>query len=533
MKKPKAYMVATAHLDTVWNWTLENTVKEYLRATLDRNFALLEKYPHYRFNFEGAYRYELIREYYPEDFERIRQYAAEGRWCVTGSSWENGDVVTPAPETLMRNILYGNRYFETHFGKRSNDIFLPDCFGFPVTLPSIMRHMGLTAFSSQKLTWNIGEAGYRVPFDVGIWQGIDGSEVIASLDPGPYVTRLTERPGFSRELLDRISSLPARKDMRYYGTGDQGGAPDDASVRFVEESVCDPDAPVETVSAYAGQLADELTEEDRELLPRTSDELLMVTHGVGSYTSVAPAKRFHRSNETKAVYAEEISVFASWLGAREYPKKILTKSWRDFIRHEFHDDLTGTSVLRAYRETFHDDIIVNNTLDGEIASSLVSISRNVDTLNGSGRKLVVFNPAAYPRQSIAEVTLPVSGESPENLTVFAPDGREVPSQVIGKGDSGIRLLFHAKVPSMGYAVFRVLPSAKPFGLSALSVSEKHLENEHLSVTIDESGNISSVFDKDCKIELLREPIRYEILWNSFRGYGAWEIGYDDLTAEPR
>ena len=532
MKKPKAYMVATAHLDTVWNWTLEDTVKEYLRATLDRNFALLEKYPHYRFNFEGAYRYDLIREYYPEDFERLKKYVAEGRWCVTGSSWENGDVVTPAPETLMRNILYGNRFFEEHFGKRSNDVFLPDCFGFPKTLPTVMRHMGLSAFSSQKLTWNIGESGYRVPFDVGIWQGIDGSEVTAVLNPGPYVTSLTERPSRDRELCGRISSLPVAKTIHYYGTGDQGGAPDDDSARLVEESVSDPEALVETVSAYAGQLADELTPEERVLLPRTADELLMVTHGVGSYTSVAPAKRFHRNNEIKAVFAEESAVFAAWLGARAYPKKTFAKAWRDFIRHEFHDDLTGTSVLRAYRETFHDDIIVNNTLDGEIAFSLASLARNADTEKGEGRKLVVFNPAAYARRSVAEVTLP-AGEAPASFAVFAPDGSEVPSQIVGRSDQEIRLLFLADVPSLGYAVYRVLPAEKPGRNTRLSVSESRLENERLTVSVNEEGDISSLYDKENGVELLREPIRFEILWNSFRGYGAWEIGYDDLTAEPR
>ena len=532
MKKPKAYMVATAHLDTVWNWTLENTVKEYLRATLDRNFALLEKYPSYRFNFEGAYRYDLIREYYPEDFERLKKYIAEGRWYVTGSSWENGDVVTPAPETLMRNILYGNRFFEKEFGRRSNDIFLPDCFGFPKTLPAVMRHMGLTAFSSQKLTWNNGEAGYRVPFAVGIWQGIDGSEVTAVLDPGPYVSSLPERPSRDRVLFDRISALPAGKDMRYYGTGDQGGAPDEGSVRFVEESVGDPDALTEIVPAYAGQLADELSPDERALLPRTSEELLMITHGVGSYTSVAPAKRFHRNNEVKAVFAEESAVFAAWLGAREYPKEILTKAWRDFIRHEFHDDLTGTSVLRAYRETFHDDIVVNNTLDGEIAFSLASIARNADTLPGDGRKLVVFNPAAYDRRSVAEATLPDAEDLTGDLAVFAPDGCEVPSQILGRSAGGIRFLFLADVPSLGYAVYRVLPAAQPFRDTSLSVCENRLENEYLAVTVNGEGDIASIFDKENGVEMLREPIRYEILWNSLRNYGAWEIGYDDPTAEP-
>ena len=91
IKKPKVYQVATAHLDTVWNWTLEQTIKEYLPSTCLENFRLFENYPHYAFNFEGAYRYALIKEYYPEYFSKLKEYVAAGRWHVTGSSWENGD----------------------------------------------------------------------------------------------------------------------------------------------------------------------------------------------------------------------------------------------------------------------------------------------------------------------------------------------------------------------------------------------------------------------------------------------------------
>ena len=141
--KPRIYTVATAHLDTSWNWDFETTLREYIPATLRDNFALFEKYPDYRFSFEGSYRYELMEEYYPEEFEKLKEYVAQGRWNVTGSAYENGDVNIPSPEALFRNILYGNSYFDKTFGKRSTDIFLPDCFGFGWALPSIARHANL------------------------------------------------------------------------------------------------------------------------------------------------------------------------------------------------------------------------------------------------------------------------------------------------------------------------------------------------------------------------------------------------------
>mgnify|MGYP003305885399 CR=1 FL=1 len=75
-----------------------------------------EKYPDYKFNFEGSYRYELMKEYYPEMWEKMKAYIAEGKWNVCGSAFENGDVNVPSPEALFRNILYGNKYFEKTFG---------------------------------------------------------------------------------------------------------------------------------------------------------------------------------------------------------------------------------------------------------------------------------------------------------------------------------------------------------------------------------------------------------------------------------
>ena len=185
--KPVIRTAATAHLDTVWNWDFETTITKHIKNTLEMNFRLFEKFPEYVFSFEGARRYELMEEYYPELFEKLKEYIAADRWFVTGSAYENGDVNAPSPEALMRNILIGQRYFMEKFGKKSADIYLPDCFGFGWALPSIMKHAGLLGFTTQKLSWG---SAYGIPFDLGIWKGVDGSEVFASCNAGDYTRKL-------------------------------------------------------------------------------------------------------------------------------------------------------------------------------------------------------------------------------------------------------------------------------------------------------------------------------------------------------
>src|SRR5213082_2839854 len=135
-KEPTLYAVAYAHLDTEWRWEYPQVIQEYLTKTMRNNFALFEKYPHYIFNFTGANRYRLMKEYYPSDFERLKQYVAIGRWFPAGSSMEEGDVNSPNAESIFRQILYGNNWFRKEFGRASEEYMLPACFGFPASLPS-------------------------------------------------------------------------------------------------------------------------------------------------------------------------------------------------------------------------------------------------------------------------------------------------------------------------------------------------------------------------------------------------------------
>ena len=127
---PKAYVVSDAHLDTQWNWDIQTTIQEYVWNTLNQNLFLLRKYPDYVFNFEGAVKYSWMKEYFPTRYEELKQRVKEGRWHVTGSSWDANDVLVPSAESVLRNILYGQNYYRSEFGTESTDIFLPDCFGF-------------------------------------------------------------------------------------------------------------------------------------------------------------------------------------------------------------------------------------------------------------------------------------------------------------------------------------------------------------------------------------------------------------------
>jgi alpha-mannosidase len=180
-REPVLYLVPYSHLDTQYRWTLPQVINEYLPRTLRDNFALFEKYPRYLFNFTGANRYALLKEYYPADYERLKQYIAAGRWFPCGSSMEESDVNMPSAESLFRQILYGNNFFRREFGIAGADMLLPDCFGFPASLPSILSHAGVKGFSTAKLTWHGAAPGggkgspentpTGIPFNIAVWEG--------------------------------------------------------------------------------------------------------------------------------------------------------------------------------------------------------------------------------------------------------------------------------------------------------------------------------------------------------------------------
>ena len=559
-KDPTLYVVAYAHLDTQWRWEYPRVINEYIPKTLHDNFELLDKYPHYVFNFSGANRYRMMKEYWPADYARLKTYVAAGRWFPAGSSMEESDVNAPSAESIFRQMLYGNRFFQREFGKTSAEYMLPDCFGFPASLPSILAHAGLKGFSTQKLTWNsaanvggpgsIEETPRGIPWNVGWWQGPDGRGIVAALNPGSYGGQIREDISKSPPtVLNAGSNLvdwPRRverngkasglfTDYHYYGTGDTGGAPREDSVRMVEAIVTRNgslvesqipfgDGPLKVVSSTAEQMFLNIRPEYIKNLPRYEGDLLLTDHSAGSITSQAYQKRWNRKNELLADAAEKASIGAMWLGSRVYPQERLNNAWTLVMGGQFHDILPGTATPRAFQFSWNDDVIAMNQFAGVLTSATEGIAASMDTNTGA-TPIVVYNPLNIEREDVVETSVSVASGP---VHVIGPYGAEVPSQVI----SATKLLFLAKAPPVGYAVYDIQPGRSTIR-PALKVTPRSLENHRYRITLNADGDVSSIFDKQINRELLTAPIRLAIKNDTPAQWPAWNMDWADQQKSPR
>src|SRR6267142_1687674 len=590
-KEPTLYVVGYAHLDTEWRWEYPQVIQEYLTKTMRNNFALFEKYPHYIFNFTGANRYRLMKEYYPSDFERLKGYVAAGRWFPAGSSMEEGDVNSPNAESIIRQILYGNNWFRKEFGMASDEYMLPDCFGFPASLPSILAHSGIKGFSTQKLSsaWqpapHVGgpdspeKTPVGIPFNVGIWEGPDGKTIIAALNPLSYGSQVTydisktppPPPGPDPALSAQQNQTRSRgqedwvkriqtnggltgifTDYHYVGTGDVGGSPNENSVKLMEaistkskttlpspfpvgQQSAQPsgpevqvgDGPVNVVWSKADQMFQDILNccpTDR--MPRYKGDLELINHSAGSLTSQAYQKRWMRKNELLADAAEKASVVADWLGGRPYPLERLNNAWTLVMGGQFHDILPGTATPKAFEFAWNDDVIAMNQFAGVLTSATSAVATGLDT-RAKGTPIIVFNPLNIPREDIVEASIAFPSGMPKAVRVVGPDGNEVPAQL-----NGGKVLFLAKAPSVGFAVYDVQSADAPSG-STLKATESSLENDRYTLKIDEHGDVSSIFDKKINRELLSGPIRLAVLTDNPRQWPAWNMDFEDEQRPPR
>lgn len=532
--KPTLYAVANAHLDSQWNWTVQDTIREFVPATFFDNFKLFERFPRYVFNFEGAIHYMWFREYYPESWPILQKYVSDGRWRLAGSWINAADVNVPSPESLMRHALYGKRFFRQQFGRASQDVFLPDCFGFGFALPSVAAHSGLTAFSTQKLTWGSSVA---IPFPVGRWKGVDGSTVVAALNPRDYVTRIRSDIAVDPKWSDDLTAVGNGRQvgLRYFGVGDIGGAPDGETVDWLEKALANRDGKVEVRNTAADQLSRDLTPQEKAALPEYEGELTMKTHGVGCYTSQAAMKRFNRENELLADAAERAGVMAEWLAGLPYPKDRLRDAWIRVLWHQFHDDLTGTSIPQAYAFSWNDELVSANQFAAVLESSTAAVADLLDT-RGGGIPLVVYNPTGEGRRDPVEAAVQFRGPSAAAIRVIdRTTGKEVLAQVLERRGTRARILFLADMPPVGYKVFEVQPVAastrRPSSLRITSPSL--LESARYKVKIDANGDLSSVFDKEAGRELLKAPARLELRDDPSPDKPAWRILWNTVNSAPR
>ncbi|MGC2657219.1 MAG: glycoside hydrolase family 38 C-terminal domain-containing protein [Bryobacteraceae bacterium] len=630
-KQPTLYVVGYAHLDTEWRWEYPQVINEYIRKTMEDNFKLFEKYPHYVFNFSGANRYRFMKEYFPADYAKVKTYVASGQWFPAGSSMEEGDVNAPSAESIIRQVLYGNDWFRREFGKASAEYMLPDCFGFPASLPTILAHAGVKGFSTQKLVWgSSADAGgpdsrektpEGTPFDVGVWVGPDGETVLAGLNPGSYdghidtdLSKPLPPPQPNAALEDTRAQMQALRekgdkeqqsgqrldqkdlqehfalqsqlqalikiqqdrdndryqdnwaarvenngkesgvytDYHYYGTGDTGGAPNEDSVKTLEAIVTKgtaslppegyfsmrggqhPDwpavqvgeGPVHVISSRADQMFLDISPTEAAGLPRYTGEMELTNHSAGSLTSEAYQKRWLRKEELLADAAEKSSIAAEWLGARPYPLKRMNDAWTLVMGGQFHDIAAGTATPKAYEFAWNDDVIAMNQFAGVLSDASDAVAAGLDT-ETKGVPVVVFNPLNIEREDVVEADLKFPQGTPNTVHVTAADGSEVPAQV-----SNGKVLFLAKTPSVGYAVYEVQPGSRAAN-TALKVSENSLENQYYRVTVNANGDVQSIFDKQINKELLSAPAQLEISYDNPTQWPAWNMDWDQEQAKPK
>src|SRR5947209_2609313 len=366
---------------------------------------------------------------------------------------------------------------------------LPDCFGFPASLPSILAHAGIKGFSTQKLSsgWqpapHVGgpdspeKTPVGIPFNVGIWEGTDGRTVIAALNPLGYGSQVNydlsktppPPPGPDPNLTAQQNQARTRgqedwpkriqingnltgifADYHYVGTGDVGGSPNESSVKLMEAittkgkatvpppfPVSGPSAPNLPVQVGNGPVhvvwskADAMFQDIQKCcatdrLPRYKGDLELIDHSAGSITSEAYQKRWMRKNELLADAAEKASVAAAWIGGRPYPLERLNNAWTLVMGGQFHDLLPGTATPKAFEFAWNDDIIAMNQFAGVLASATEAIASGMDT-QAKGTPVVVYNALNVDREDVVEANLHL-GEGGGTVHVIGPAGKEGPSK---------------------------------------------------------------------------------------------------------
>ena len=594
-RRPTLFVVPYAHLDTQWRWEFPQTISEYLLKTMVVNFEYIDKYPHYVFNWTGANRYRLMKEYYPALYGRMKHYVARGNWFPAGSSMEENDVNLPSAESILRQVLYGNDYFRKEFGKASNEYMLPDCFGFPASLPTILAHAGVKGFSTQKLMreWNPAplaggpsspeDTPQGIPFNIGLWKGPDGSTVIAALNPGRYGSEIyydlsKTPPSFSNGHSSLVPAQARRRiadnqdwvtrtrlngevtgvyaDYHYIGVGDRGGATDEETVKLLEAIVTQ------------GKIALPVVDMGRRNATIVQDvslaEPIRVGDGPVLVISSAADQMF---NDITPAMTRRMPVYEGDLALINHEPGSLTsqayhKRWNR--KNEILADAAEKASVaaawlggRAYPQQrlndawtlvmggqFHDTAAGTATPRAyEFAwnDDVIALNQFADVLTSATQAIAsALDTRGAGIPLVVYNSLNIAREDVVEAAVSFPGGTPKAVRVSGPDGrivpsqiEGGKVLFLASAPSAGYAVYHMERAAAPAHETELKVTDNSLENARYRVSLNADGDVASIFDKGLNRELLSAPMRLAISNDAPSQAPAWNMDFDQEQAAPR
>jgi alpha-mannosidase len=499
------HVIPQAHIDLAWWWRYDpQTVNVAVKRTLETAFANLDAFPDYTFTFLQVPAIQPLETLYPDLYYKFHYYLfhaapmgtglpnphgvdpGPGRLKIAHALWDELDASVPSGESLVRQCLYGKRYFQSAFGLDVRSAWFQDAWTHPWTYPQILKKCGIDSYMFTR--GRAGENDERMFW----WESPDGSRVFAY--------KPASRGGIPTA--DRLKSEMAEVSKRYgvkdeialVGVGNHGGgysSKDIADMRKLMDGLPGKARFSTHTQFLAGVLA------GPHDFPVVRSEISPVLRG--TYTTLGEIKKLHRESENLILTLEKFASIAAWLNAAPYPKREMDSYWQKLMLNQSHDAIGGTTIPPATDDALQ---LFREILDSggkNLATALHAIARKADT-RGEGTPVVVFNPLSWERGEVAEVDLP-PGQPAEAIEVRDPSGKPVAAQsgiVERNGISLLHVRFLAEhVPSLGYRTFHVMKArSASAGPNTLRASAQGLENEFLRVSIDpQTGCVSAIFDK--------------------------------------
>ncbi len=494
---PKMYGFGHSHIDVAWLWPLAETERKCAR-TFGTQLALMEQYPDYIFLQSQPHLYQMVKDSYPDLYQRILSALERGQWVAEGAAWVEPDTNLSSGESLIRQLVHGKRFYREEFGVESELLWLPDVFGYSGALPQIMLGCGVKYFSTQKIFWAY-HGGEPFPYNTFFWEGIDGSRVKAHFHTNytseTHPTQVIERwktrvqkEGFSSRLFP-------------FGWGDGGGGPTRDHLEFARRQKDLEGVPYFEITHPLAffKAQDEAGWPDVTYV----GELYFQNHR-GTYTSQARTKKLNRRSEFALQSAELWGAAAMTLGSLTFPYAEWDAAWKTVLLNQFHDILPGSSIHRVYEEA-------EAQLEGVLQTADQMTTAAQQTLiEDQPESLTVFNPLSWPRTTL--VTLPDGFEGAADS-----DGRSLPMQIQDE-----TVIVEVDAPPCGWTSLEKGLTEKT--ANVIKTGDYFLENDCLRVEFNQWGEICGLFDKIQQRELAAGPCNAMRLYQDIpSAWDAWDI----------
>ena len=467
--------VGHCHIDTCWLWPWAETKRKVARSWSNQ-CDLMDRYPELTFTCSQAQQYKWLEMYYPDLFDRVKEKVKKGTFQPIGGSWVEHDTNMPSGEALVRQFLYGQRFFESHFGKRCTTFWLPDTFGYSSQLPQICRLAGMTRFFTQKLSWNNINNFPHTTFN---WVSLDGSQVMCHMAPSETYTASAHFGDVKRSVTQHKSLDQDNTSLLVFGKGDGGGGPTWEHIEKLRRCRGLSDKTGLLPRVNMGGSVDKFFADLEKKAENGTDfvtwygELYFELHR-GTYTTQANNKRNNRSSEFMMRDLEFLATLASLKGDIEgskgmskykYPKKEIDFMWEGILLCQFHDCLPGSSIDMCYDDSDALYAEIFKTGEKVLADALHELGFDKD--DKSGHPLAV-NTLPWNRDEL--VQLPIKSEKPHYAIASA-------------SHSGIGELTPLSAAS-----------AKPASIREINKGQYELSNSRFNVEVT-NGVITSLWDK--------------------------------------